>query len=230
MDTIYDNVFNDFFDTIGEDNYVYNRNTGELTVFWKYVENGRICSGKRRIKVIGAKDEGSEKYLRGKTVAGAYCDELSLMPEKFFKQLLNRMSVKGAKLYGTTNPDTPFHYLHTEYIMSDEKIKSGMVKIWHFNLDDNPNLSDEYKDFLRGAYRGVWFDRMVLGLWVIAEGRIYDCIDDENLFWKKSYILLKANLQYHQKAFSDRQLQIPALLLIIYLQPHFYLQISILQN
>ncbi len=181
-DTIYDNVLNDFFDTIGEENYKYNRNTGELTVFYKYNENGHIYSGKRRIKVIGAKDEGSEKYLRGKTIAGAYCDELSLMPEKFFKQLLNRMSVKGAKLYGTTNPDTPFHYLYTEYITSDVKIKSGMVKIWHFGLEDNPNLSDEYKDFLRGAYRGVWFDRMVLGLWVMAEGRIYDCFDDDNLF------------------------------------------------
>lgn len=177
-DTIYDNVLNDLFDTLGENNYKYKSNTGNITVYWK--DNG--IPKERRIKVIGAKDEGSEKYLRGKTIAGAYCDELSLMPEKFFKQLLNRMSVKGAKLYGTTNPDSPFHYLYTEYITSEDKLNSGMVRIWHFELDDNPNLDDEYKNFIRSAYTGMWYDRMVLGLWVIGEGRVYDMYDDSLLF------------------------------------------------
>ena len=82
-DTLYDNVLNDLFDTVGQENYTYNRQTGDLVLFG------------RKIKVIGAKDEGSEKYLRGKTLAGAYCDEVSLMPERFFNQLLNRMSVAG---------------------------------------------------------------------------------------------------------------------------------------
>lgn len=161
-DTIYDNVLRDLFDTIGEDSFRYNRQSGELNIFG--------CE----VKVIGAKDEGSEKYIRGKTIAWAYCDELTLMPERFFKQLLNRMSVKGARLYGTTNPDSPYHYLYTEYIDDPKKIASGMVKIYHFDLDDNPNLDDEYKDFIRGAYSGLWYDRMVLGKWVLANGAIYD--------------------------------------------------------
>ena len=33
-DTIYDNVLNDLFDTIGEDNYEYNRQSGDLTIYW----------------------------------------------------------------------------------------------------------------------------------------------------------------------------------------------------
>lgn len=170
-DTIYDNVLDDLFDTIGEADYDYNRNTGDLVVYG------------RRIKVIGAKDEGSEKYLRGKTVAGAYCDEISLMPEKFFKQLLNRMSVKGAKLYATTNPDTPFHYLYTEYLDPDcARYKSGMVRVIHLGIDDNPNLDDEYKDFIRNAYAGLWYKRMILGLWCMGEGAIYDMWSDANLF------------------------------------------------
>lgn len=81
-DTIYDNVLRDMFDTLDEEDYSYNKQSGDLRIF------------DRDIKVIGAKDEGSEKYLRGKTLAGAYCDELSLMPEKFFKQLLNRLQLK----------------------------------------------------------------------------------------------------------------------------------------
>ena len=64
--------------------------------------------------------------------------ELSLMPEKFFKQLLNRLSIRGAKLYGTTNPDSPYHYLYAEYITDEVKLQKGMVRDYHFELDDNP--------------------------------------------------------------------------------------------
>lgn len=166
-ETIYDNVLQDLFDTVGEENYSYNSQTGLIKMYG------------RKIKVIGAKDEGSEKYIRGKTLAGAFCDEVSLMPEKFFKQLLNRLSVKGAKLYATTNPDSPFHYLNTEFITDEKKLKSGMVKVIHFNLEDNPNLDDEYISFIKSAYSGLWYKRMILGLWVLAEGIIYPNFSQE---------------------------------------------------
>lgn len=167
-DTIYDNVLRDLFDTIGSDNYSYNRQSGDL-----------VCFG-RNIKVIGAKDEGSEKYLRGKTLAGAYVDEGSLMPENFFKQLLNRMSVEGAKLYLTTNPDSPFHYLNADYITSEDKLANGSVRVIHFELEDNPNLSEEYVSFIKSAYTGLFYKRFIQGLWVQAEGAIYDCWSTEN--------------------------------------------------
>ena len=183
-DTIYDNVLNDLFDTIGKDNFHYNRQSGEILIWWT-AEDG---DHERRIKVVGAKDEGSEKFIRGKTLAGAYCDELTLMPERFFKQLLNRLSVPGAKLYSTTNPDSPGHYLYKEYIINDQKRESGLVNVTHFNLDDNPNLTEDYKTNIRGSYSGMWFKRMILGLWVLAEGIIYDmfseetCVFDDEVF------------------------------------------------
>lgn len=169
-DTVYDNVLSDLFDTLGENNYRYNRQSGDLLIYWS-ARDGRHT---RRVKVVGAKDEGSEKYIRGKTLAGAYCDELTLMPERFFKQLLNRLSVRGAKLYATTNPDSPAHYLYKEYITNETKLRNGLVKVIHFELDDNPNLGDEYKTNIRNSYSGVWFKRMILGIWVLAEGVIYD--------------------------------------------------------
>lgn len=177
-DTVYDNVLNDLFDTLGDNHYKYNRQSGELDVFWK--SKGGTCS--RRIKVVGAKDEGSEKFIRGKTLAGAYCDELTLMPEHFFKQLLNRLSVKGAKLYGTTNPDSPMHYLYKEYITNESMIQDGVVKDIHFMLDDNPNLPAEYKANIRRSYSGMWYKRMILGMWVLAEGLIYDMVSDAMLY------------------------------------------------
>lgn len=177
-DTVYDNVLNDLFDTLGDNHYKYNRQSGEMDVFWK--SKGGACS--RRIKVVGAKDEGSEKFIRGKTLAGAYCDELTLMPEHFFKQLLNRLSIKGAKLYGTTNPDSPMHYLYKEYITNDAMLRDGVVKDIHFMLDDNPNLPDEYKANIRRSYSGMWYKRMILGMWVLAEGLIYDMVSDAMLY------------------------------------------------
>lgn len=164
--TIKRNVLNDLFDTVGRSNYSYNNQTGELRIY------------RRNLQVIGIKDEGSEKYLRGPTFAGAYSDEATTMPESSFKQLLNRLSVDGAKFYGTTNPDSPYHYLYTDYITDSEKIASGMVQSIHFELDDNPSLSEEYKTFIRSAYSGLWYKRMILGLWVQAEGAIYDMFDD----------------------------------------------------
>lgn len=177
-DTIYDNVLNDLFDTLGEQHYKYNRQSGDLLINWCDANGEHI----RRVKVVGAKDDGSERYIRGKTLAGAYCDELTLMPERFFKQLLNRLSVQGAKLYATTNPDSPAHYLYKEYITNEEKLQSGLVNVVHFGLDDNPNLGDDYKTNIRSSYSGMWFARMILGQWVLAEGLIYDMFGESMLF------------------------------------------------
>lgn len=164
--TLKRNVLNDLFDTVGRANYHYNQQTGELQVF------------SRRIQCIGIKDEGSEKYLRGPTFAGALCDEMTTMPKGSFTQLLNRLSVEGSRLYGTTNTDSPYHYLYTDYINNADKLKSGMVRAIHFTLDDNPNLSMEYKGFIATAYSGLWHKRMIDGLWVQAEGAIYDMFDE----------------------------------------------------
>lgn len=169
-DTIYDNVLRDLFDTVGESNYRYNRQTGDLLMYG------------RQLKVVGAKDDGSEKYIRGKTLAGAYSDEATLMPPEFLKQLMNRLSVKGAKMYLTTNPDTPSHPLYTDYIINEKRRASGMVDVIHFELEDNPNLTDEYIEFIKGAYAGLFYQRSILGLWVMGEGAIYDMWTDENVY------------------------------------------------
>ncbi|BDM74937.1 hypothetical protein HEK616_84240 (plasmid) [Streptomyces nigrescens] len=48
------------------------------------------------------------------TAALAYADEVTLLPAAFFRQLLARLSVPGARLIGTTNPDSPRHWLRTD--------------------------------------------------------------------------------------------------------------------
>lgn len=131
----------------------------------------------RRVWVIGAADAKSESKIRGLTLAGAYVDEGTLLPSvEFFSQLLGRMSVEGAQLFLTTNPDNPAHWLRQDYILRQHE--PGMnLKHWHFTLDDNPSLKPDYVAAIKAENVGLWYKRRILGLWVAAEGAIYDMFD-----------------------------------------------------
>jgi PBSX family phage terminase large subunit len=168
--TVYNNVLDDLIEVFGPRKCSYNRQSGEL-----------VMLGTKWL-VIGAKDEGSEKYVRGLTVGIAVNDELVLQPPSFVKMLLNRMSPEGARFYATTNPDTPFHYVYTDLINNQALLNAGQIEVIHFEIDDNPNLTDQYKANLKRLYSGVFYQRYVLGLWVVAEGGIYrDCWNEDLL-------------------------------------------------
>lgn len=124
----------------------------------------------RRIYLEGAANAGAEGKIRGMTLRGAYCDELSLFGEDFFTMLLSRLSESGAKLFATTNPDNPGHWLKRNYL--DKKFPDLLSL--KFTLDDNPYLPEDYVRSLRSEFSGVFYDRFILGNWVAAEGRIYD--------------------------------------------------------
>ena len=129
----------------------------------------------RTIWLEGANDDRAESKIRGMTLAGAYVDELTQIPEDFYKMLLSRLSVKNAKLYATTNPDTPNHWVKIDIIDNEEIDK----EVWNFTLDDNVILkreNEEYFEQLKKEYQsmgGVFYQRFILGLWVLAEGLIY---------------------------------------------------------
>lgn len=136
---------------------------------------GEIHIFGRRVYLVGANDERSEQKIRGASFVGAYCDEITLYPESFWIMLLSRLRSPGARLYGTTNPDGPFHWLKVNYL--DKGLDH--LKKWHFTLDDNPYLDPEYVKALKQEYTGLWYKRFILGLWCIAEGAVYDMWDEE---------------------------------------------------
>lgn len=131
----------------------------------------------RRVYLEGAANAQAESKIRGMTLNGAYCDELSLFPEEFFAMLLSRLSVSGAKLLATTNPDNPGHWLKRNYL-DNSSIDLLDIK---FTLEDNPYLPPEYVRALKTEYTGVYYDRFILGNWVAAEGRIYEDFSDKCL-------------------------------------------------
>lgn len=131
----------------------------------------------RMVHVLGASDAKAEKVIRGMTVAGSYVDEATTLPEEFFTQLLGRMSVPGARMFVSTNPDNPAHYLRTKFLDRIEELPDW--RSWHFTLEDNPSLTDQYKASIRSEFTGLWYRRFILGEWVAAEGAIFDMWDPD---------------------------------------------------
>lgn len=147
---------------VGTRNFSYSTSEKEARLF------GRL------VYLEGANDARAESKIRGMTLGGAYCDELTLFAEDFFTMLLSRLSERGAKLIGTTNPDGPSHWLKVEYI--DRKSELDMLLL-PFLIDDNPYLDPEYVRQLKREYTGVFYDRFILGLWKVAEGLVYPMFD-----------------------------------------------------
>lgn len=129
----------------------------------------------RRHMIVGAADARSEGKIRGITLAGMYGDEVTLWPESFFSMALSRLSVPGAAFFGTTNPDSPVHWLKRKYL--DRAADLDLAR-WSFRLEDNHSLDAQYVANLKKEYTGLWYKRYIEGLWAVAEGAVYDSLDD----------------------------------------------------
>ena len=126
--------------------------------------------------IFGGKDERSQDLIQGITLAGVLFDEVALMPESFVNQATGRCSVDGSKFWFNCNPDGPYHWFKLDWI---DKAKEKRFVYLHFTMDDNLSLSDKIKQRYASLYTGVFFQRYILGLWVVAEGIIYDMFSKE---------------------------------------------------
>lgn len=121
-------------------------------------------------EVFGGKDEASYTLIQGRTLAGILLDEVVLMPRSFVEQALTRCSVDGAKLWFSCNPGSPQHWFYTEWIQRHEARNTLYL---HFEMTDNPGLSQKTLERYQAMFSGVFYDRYIRGLWVLAEGLIY---------------------------------------------------------
>lgn len=121
--------------------------------------------------IFGGKDERSQDLVQGITLAGVFFDEVALMPESFVNQATGRCSVEGSKFWFSCNPQGPAHYFKKEWV---DKAEEKELIYLHFTMDDNLSLAERIKQRYRSMYTGVFFKRYILGMWVAAEGVIYD--------------------------------------------------------
>lgn len=128
-------------------------------------------------EVFGGKDESSYTLIQGRTLAGVLLDEVVLMPRSFVEQALTRCSVDGAKLWFSCNPGSPQHWFYLEWI---KRHKERNALYLHFEMTDNPGLSEKTLERYQNMFTGVFYDRCIRGLWVLAEGLVYD-FGEENI-------------------------------------------------
>lgn len=132
--------------------------------------NQTLLLGDKSIRVIGAHDEGAVRAIQGNTHSLAYVDEMTTIPSAFIDMLTTRLSHDWSKLVGTCNPNSPVHPIKTKFIDCEDKEYCYSL---HFEIDDNPGLTDKIKNDLKTKYSGLFYQRYILGHWVMAEGAIY---------------------------------------------------------
>lgn len=128
----------------------------------------------RKIHLVGCHDARSEGKLRGCTLQAALVDEATLIPESSWMILIQRVAMNNGRIFATTNPDSSMHWLKTNFIDNNPDCTT-----FYFNLDDNPQLKDDEKDFLKRQHTGVYFRRFIAGEWCMAEGAIFDFFDEK---------------------------------------------------
>lgn len=158
LDTLDNNCLRLLQDLVGEQNFCYSARAKVGTLFG------------RRVRLEGANDTRSERKIRGATFQGAYVDEITRIDYDFWQMLLSRLSERGAKLFGSTNPDNPSHWLKIEYLDRAEELDMYADK---FTIDQNTFLDPEYVRQIKSEYTGVFYKRYIEGEFAIAEGIIY---------------------------------------------------------
>ncbi len=163
---------------------------------YEYIRSGtdaRLEIGGNTYYLYGANTEASQDALQGLTAAGAYADEAALFPQNFIDQMIGRCSVPGAKIWMNCNPGNPHNYIKEEFL---DKAAEKHVYHLHFMMDDNWTLSPAIKERYKRTWPvgSVFYKRFILGLWVAADGLIYQQFADH----VQDYLITEDWLQDHK--------------------------------
>lgn len=178
--TVYRNLIRPLQSMVGEDRCTYNRGLAQVRLL------GRL------IWIIGADNELAVSKIQGLTLAGLYTDEAATVPESFFNMATTRLSVPGAKMWATCNPEGARHWLkvgwldkaalwidHAGNVHRSPQNTRMRIHRYTFVLDDNPYLPRQFIERLRATYTGIWYRRYILSEWTNAEGSIFDMWDED---------------------------------------------------
>lgn len=127
--------------------------------------------------VVGFKGEDQREALKsiGKdgTVDIAWIEEANALDEDDHNLILTRMRGNAAnwtQIIYTTNPDRPNHWINQRLIIG------GEASVYYSKAQDNPHNPKEYLKTL-DSLTGVMRLRLRDGLWVMAQGAVYDNFD-----------------------------------------------------
>ena len=125
----------------------------------------------------GMNDEKQREQIRSIGAEGAvdivWMEEANRFTESDYNEVLARMRGKAApwlQVILSTNPDIPTHFIYKRLI------QGGEAKVYYSSAADNPANPAIYQENL-GKLTGILYKRLVKGLWVQAEGAVYDTYD-----------------------------------------------------
>lgn len=154
-----------------------------------------IKIGNKVIYLFGANDAGSYLLLKGLTAGGWYADEVSSHPENYITEALARTAVStDRRNFWTLNPCMPSHYIYTKFTDTWEGMKG--YRRYHFILSDNNAMPKERQEELARQFHGRYYQMLILGLRVTAEGQIYSDFNRENVVYSYKNFKL-ANYQHY---------------------------------
>lgn len=130
-----------------------------------------------RVYCLGAEKKSQVAKVLGASFKYCYGDEVAKWSEDVFDIVKSRLDKEYSCFDGSLNPESPTHWLK-RFLDSDADIY-----LQEYTLFDNPHLPQDFVENLCNEYRGtVYYDRLVLGKWMRAEGLIYQSFTDNNLY------------------------------------------------
>lgn len=127
--------------------------------------------------VGGMKNDDQREALRSIGQDGSldivWMEEANAFTRMDFDEILGRMRGKAAswqQVILSTNPDHPQHWIYLDLILK------GQASVYYSSAKDNPYNPPAYHQML-AMMSGVMKLRLVDGLWVQAEGAVYDEFD-----------------------------------------------------
>lgn len=130
-----------------------------------------------KIFIAGMKDDTQREALRSINGDGSadiiWCEEANAFTEDDHNELSARLRGKAAswrQICYSTNPDSPNHWIKRRLI------DGGEGSVYYSKAEDNPHNPPDYLEIL-ATLTGVLGKRLRDGLWVQAEGQVYDTFD-----------------------------------------------------
>lgn len=162
----------------------YNSSSGELDInLWGKMYN---CL------VVGGGKADSYAAIQGGTWDFWYANELPQHHYSFYNMALSRLTPEQARAVADANPESTNHWLYQEkikpFLDKDEEIRR-VFNYLHFTMDDNKNLSPTFIENQKRLYTGAFYERKILGQWVIAEGLVYDTFNREKHTCTREHVL-----------------------------------------
>lgn len=159
-------------------------------------ENRVEYSNGSQVIFFGMNDAKQREALRSVGSKGAvdfaWLEEANAFTRQDFEEVLGRMRGTAAgwiQLILTTNPDRPSHWINQDIIIPARTEKGAKdLAVYYSKAGDNTHNPESYQHTLN-RLTGVQRLRLVNGLWVQAEGVVYDDFDPDGADGKDGHII-----------------------------------------